>query len=387
MRRTPGSTSALALASGASLALALLGAAGAQDALAAEDRSGLAAATAPLPPPASLDYAILPLVSYAPETSIAIGANAVLFENDAVSVAAGPRQDDEISLSLTATWRRQFVAAVEGLKYWKDGRYQLSGLTGVLRFPNRFWGVGNRTPEQAGDTYTQELVALRLNFGVLIVERLYAGVSVSGGLYGVSGGMAGGPVETYLAGRKRSGRLLGGGPFVKRDTRDDFIFPRRGSLTSLGMVASRRLVGSDYDYEIYELDQRNYLALGRRTVLAWEGYARYSPGQHIPLDDLSALGGATRLRGYFEGRYRDRAYLMSQVELRVYLVWRASLAPFVAAGDVYPDLGSITLRHLKAAAGLGLRINLKKEREFNLRIDYAQASGSSALYVNLGEAF
>lgn len=354
---------------------------------AAEATPGLAA-LAPLPPPPTpLDYAILPIVSYAPETSIAVGANAVLFENDVVPQEAGPRQDDEVSLSVTATWRRQFVAAIEGLKYWKDGRYQLSGQTAALSFPNRFWGVGNTTLEDQGDTYTQEFAGLRLNLGMLLVERLYGGVSMSGGFYGVSGVNPGQAVEAYLAGRRHSGFLLGGGPFLKRDTRDDFIFPRRGGLTSLSLLASRRLLGSDYDYEIFELDQRNYLALGQRTVLAFEGYARWARGRHIPLDDLSALGGAARLRGYFEGRYRDRAYLMSQVEVRVYLVWRASLAPFFAAGDVYPGLDAITLSHLKAAGGLGLRINLKKERELNLRIDYAQASNSSGLYINLGEAF
>jgi outer membrane protein assembly factor BamA len=197
----------------------------------------------------------------------------------------------------------------------------------------------------------------------------------------------GGAVDTYLAGRKHAGHLMGGGPFLKRDTRDDFIFPRRGSFSLLNVLASRRFVTSDYDYEIYELDQRNYFALGQRTVLAFEGYARYAPGRYIPLDDLSALGGAARLRGYFEGRYRDRAYLMSQLELRVYLVWRASLAPFFAAGDVFPSLDAITLSHLKAAGGLGLRINLKKERAFNLRVDYAQSSTSSGIYINLGEAF
>jgi len=348
----------------------------------------MAAATPPLPPaPQAVDYAFLPLVSYAPETSVAIGGTVVLFDNGVVAKDAGPRQDDEISLSFTATWLRQFVAAVEALKYWKDGRYQLSGQTAAVRFPNRFWGVGNTTAEAAGDTYTQELLGLRLNFGVLVVERLYAGMSVSGGLYGVGDVKPGGTVATYLAGRKHAGHLLGGGPFLRRDTRDDFIFPRKGSLTYLNMLASRRFLSSDYDYEIYELDQRNYLALGQRTVLAFEGYARWAPGQYIPIDDLSLLGGAARLRGYFEGRYRDRGYLMSQLEVRVHVAWRASLAPFFAVGDVYRSLGAVTLAHLKAAGGLGLRVNLKKEREFNLRVDYAQSSTSSAIYINLGEAF
>jgi hemolysin activation/secretion protein len=146
-------------------------------------------------------------------------------------------------------------------------------------------------------------------------------------------------------------------------------------------------VGSDYDYDIYEFDQRNYLALGRRLVLAFEGYGRWARGGFVPLDDLSALGGATRLRGFFEGRYRDRLYLMSQLELRVHVAWRLSAAPFVAIGDVYSRFASVTLDSFKPAGGLGLRVNIKRERQLNVRLDFAMSSTSSGLYLGLGEAF
>ena len=333
------------------------------------------------------DYGFLPIVAYAPETSLALGASAVLFGNEAVAQDAGPRHDDQIALSMTATLRQQFFTTMDGLKYWRQERYQLGVLVGAGRFPNRFWGVGSGSPDAAEDLYTQSVASARINFGVRLMKDVYGGFGVSGGFYGTGDIAPGGAVETYLAGRKHAGHLLGGGPFLRRDTRDDFIFPRAGSLTSFSLLLSRTAVGSDYDYDVYEFDQRNYLALGRRMVLAFEGYGRWARGAYIPVDDLSALGGASRLRGFFEGRYRDRVYFMSQLELRAHVAWRLSVAPFVAAGDVYPRLGAVTLASLKTAGGLGLRVNIKEERQLNVRLDFAMSSSSSGLYLSLGEAF
>src|SRR5262249_51727112 len=149
------------------------------------------------------------------------------------------------------------------------------------------------------------------------------------------------------------------GPILKRDTRDDAMGPHHGSLTQASAVFSRRGAGSDYGFDVYEVDQRTYVALGARTVLALEGYGRLGRGD-VPLDELSALGGSSRLRGYFEGRFRDNLYLTAQLEWRIRVVWRLSAAPFAAAGNVFPGLGAVTVTGLKAAGGLGLRVNLKK---------------------------
>jgi outer membrane protein assembly factor BamA len=337
--------------------------------------------------PKAWDLGVLPIVAYAPETSLALGASAVVFGNEAMAGDAGPRHDDQLALSVTGTLRQQFFATIDGLTYWRQERFQLGVQGGAGHFPNRFWGVGNDSADAAEDLYTQSVAALRVNFGVRVLSDVYAGFGVSGGFYGTGDVGPGGAVEAYLTGRKRAGHLIGGGPFLKRDTRDDFIFPRSGALSAFSALISRAAVGSDYDYDIYEFDQRNYLALGRRLVLAFEGYGRWARGGFVPLDDLSALGGATRLRGFFEGRYRDRLYLMSQLELRVHVAWRLSAAPFVAIGDVYSRFASVTLDSFKPAGGLGLRVNIKRERQLNVRLDFAMSSTSSGLYLGLGEAF
>ena len=83
------------------------------------------AAAAAAPPPRGWDWGLLPIVTYAPETSLGLGGGIVVFD-DAPAPLAGPRRDDEAALFVGATLRKQFVVNGELVKYWRDAYYRLS---------------------------------------------------------------------------------------------------------------------------------------------------------------------------------------------------------------------------------------------------------------------
>lgn len=342
-------------------------------------------AASPGPPARRWDWGLLPIVTYAPETSLGLGGVIVAFD-DAPAPAAGPRRDDEVALFLGATLRKQFVVNGEMLKYWRDARYRLTEEATAVRFPNYFWGVGNDTPEHAQDLYTQGMFGSRTAFSVRAMEEVYVGAVLAAGSYRTGSVTPGGAVAAYVTGHPDGGALASLGAMILRDTRDDAMGPRSGSLSTLTVLLSDRRVASGFTYQQYELDQRNYLPLGRRTVLALEAYGRAVPGD-VPLDELPALGGAARLRGYYQGRFRDHVYLVGQFEARIHLFSRFSVAPFGGVGNVFPTLRAISTTHTKVAGGVGLRFSLKKERDLNLRLDLAKSAISSGVYVNIGEAF
>ncbi len=342
------------------------------------------AATVAAAPAQRWDYAVLPVLFYAPETSLGLAGGLVIFD-DTPSPPDRPRRDDQVTVIVQGTLRKQFGVAFEGVKYWQNGRLRLTGDAVVVRFPNYFWGVGNDTPDDARDRYTQSQQLARTSFSTRVWEEIYIGEMVVGGHTSTNDVAPNGAVAGYLETHPSSGALFGGGPIIKRDTRDDGMGPHRGALSSLSATFFRKGLGSAYTYQIWELDQRVYVPLGR-TVLGLQAYGRYAPGAP-PLDDLPALGGGARLRGYFEGRYRDHLYLMGQVEWRVRVWKRLSLAPFGAVGNVFPDLSSISTERTKVAGGMGVRFNLKSERDLNIRLDFAASPISTGFYLNLGEAF
>jgi outer membrane protein assembly factor BamA len=341
-------------------------------------------AASPPPPAKRWDYAFIPVVFYAPETSLGLGGGFIVYDNAPVPPDR-PRRDDNIGVFLEGTLHRQFIVNLSGVKFWDDARYQLTEDGALVRFPNTFWGVGNDTPDAAKDGFTQKFAGSRTSFGVRVVDAIYAGVGFNAGLYDLDYA-PGGSVAAYVAAHPARGGTLGLGPFLRRDTRDDALGTHRGSFSSLTATFFREGLGSSYSFAQIELDHRAFVPIGSWSVLAMEAYGLYTPGD-VPLGELPALGGSARLRGYFQGRYRDHLYLTGQAEWRIHVAWRFSVAPFAAVGNVFPGFGNVSFDRTKYAGGGAVRFSLKKDRELNVHIDVAKSPISSGVYLNLGEVF
>jgi hypothetical protein len=336
------------------------------------------------PAGARWDWAVFPIVFYAPETSLGLVVGAAIFD-DRPRPAGEPRRDDSANIGVQLTLRKQVAVSLSLTKYFDDARYQLTEDAAIAHVPNFYWGLGNNTPDSAEEPFTQSGVFSRVTFAARLVESLYVGAGLSAGWYGVTDAPTGGEFEKFFMQTPASGSLFGVGPILRRDTRDDALGAHSGSLTSFAATFYPGGVGA-YDFSFYELDHRGHFSIGSRSVLAIELYGAYAPG-HVPIVDMPALGGASRMRGYFMGRYRDHLYVMGQAEWRLRVYKRFSLAPFVGVGNVFPRLAAFSLQDPKVAGGLSIRFNLKKERDLNAHLDIAVSPISSGIYFNLGEAF
>jgi hypothetical protein len=342
---------------------------------------------APAAPASRWDYAFLPLVFYAPETSLGLAFGVGVYD-DTPSPPDKPRRDDNASLIFQGTLKKQFLIGLSGMKYWQGGRGQATEDISLVHFPNVFWGVGNDTPESARELFTQSLAVSRTSVAWRVPGEIYAGVGATAGWYRTLAGTPGGSVDAYSTTVPARGPAIGAGPVVRRDTRDDAIGSHHGSLTTLTATFFPSFLGSTYHFQVYEIDQRTFLTLdgGSRAVLAMEAYGVYSPGT-VPIAELPALGGPTRLRGYFQGRYRDHLYLMGQAECRIRVIGRWSVAPFAGVGNVFSAPSAVSFDRTKAAAGLAVRFRVKAERDLNVHLDVAKSPISSGVYLNIGEAF
>jgi hypothetical protein len=339
---------------------------------------------APAPTP-RWDWAVFPVVFYAPETSLGFAGGAAIFEDTPVAPGA-QRRDDSLAMAIQGTLRRQYQLTFSGVKFWDDAKVQVTEDVALVKYPNYYWGVGNDTPDSPNEKFTQSGVYSRVTVARVAFERLYVGAGVTTAWYDITGNDAGGAVDGYLQTSPRSGPAIGVGPVLRRDTRDDALGAHRGSISSFAATFFPRALGSSYRYAFYELDHRSHFGFGSRTVLATEIYGAWAPGQ-VPLAELPALGGGSRLRGYFGGRYRDHLYIMGQAELRVRVVGRLGVAPFAGVGNVFSSPSAISLENPKVAGGVQVRFNLKKERDLNVHLDIAVSPDGWAPYLSMGEAF
>ena len=107
---------------------------------------------------------------------------------------------------------------------------------------------------------------------------------------------------------------------------------------------------------------------------------------HTPWTMLALMGGSTRMRGYYEGRYRDKQMIEIQAELRQKIYGRSGIAVWVGAGNVFPSLNKFNPAHTLPNYGIGYRWEFKKR--VNVRLDYGFGKkGQNGFLFSINEAF
>ena len=184
-------------------------------------------------------------------------------------------------------------------------------------------------------------------------------------------------------------RVSGLGPAVLYDARDNVLSTYRGNYLEVSALLHGAALGSDYRFTRYLFDARHFqpLTSDDKTILAVQLVGQFQNGE-VPFRELANLGGANLLRGYYEGRYRDRQLLTAQAEVRRVLFGRFNGVLFGGLGQVGNTLGDFSQGDLKAAGGAGLRFRFNRRDRLNVRLDYGVGrGGTSGVYFSIGEAF
>jgi hypothetical protein len=145
--------------------------------------------------------------------------------------------------------------------------------------------------------------------------------------------------------------------------------------------------GSDFKFPHAHSDFRCYLKSGRKNTLALQATTELF-GRNAPFRLQAMLGGGMMMRGLYQGRYRDQNQVSAQAEYRMHCWRRLGAAAFAAAGNVFSFQHPGRSGKLKTAAGIGLRFQIDKRENTNLRFDYGWVNdGSHGFYISFGEAF
>lgn len=181
------------------------------------------------------------------------------------------------------------------------------------------------------------------------------------------------------------GITSGIGPVMNYDTRNSNFWPTKGVYAELGGLFFGRALGSDYSFQKFSLDISSYHKLKWNHVVAFNTYTEMNSSQ-TPFNLLAFIGGTKRMRGYYEGRFRDQNVMMLQAEYRAPLFCRIGMVAFGGIGQVSQNINDYQLNAFKWNAGAGLRIRINDDN-LNIRIDYGIGQNSSGLYLTLKEAF
>jgi outer membrane protein assembly factor BamA len=147
-------------------------------------------------------------------------------------------------------------------------------------------------------------------------------------------------------------------------------------------------LGSDFEFNDYLLDLRRYFKITEGHLITVQIYGNFTGG-NPPFYEMPRLGGSVTMRGYYEGRYRDRYFVTAQSEYKTWLVrkWKLFIVLFGGLGDVAYNFSDFTLREFKFSYGFGLRYIFDEKERLTVRADFAFGKNSSGVYFAIQEAF
>lgn len=323
----------------------------------------------------------LPIVFYTPETGIAGGAAALYLYRDSLSPRAS-----SLTADIIYTEKKQFVAEISGDQYFLGNRYRLVTDLAYQEYPYKFFGVGNNTPESSEETYTPLTFLLRAVLYGKISTYINIGPVVRYENVSIRETVPGGVLAAGLLPGSRGGTSMGFGIAANWDSRDNTFASQSGSFYQLTTLFYRTAFGSDYTYDDIQIETRNFFMTFSDHVVAVQGFGEFINGS-VPFQSYAKFGGQNLLRGYFDGRYRDKNTVALQAEYRIPVWWRFGIVGFAGVAQVADRIGNLAVNRFWFAGGFGLRFAWNSEERINLRLDYGAGNNSSGMYITMTEAF
>jgi outer membrane protein assembly factor BamA len=286
------------------------------------------------------------------------------------------------------TLNDQILIALGANIFLPKEKYIIRFENSFSKFPDKFWGIGNDTPESAKESYTFTQFYINPAISRKIKKNLFLGLGIEYQSVFKIKYDSGGNFEKYqVLGIYNSTnyQVFGLSALVTYDSRNHAYTPNHGSLFRIKFSNFNKSVASDYNFQSLDVDVRKFVQLKPRNVLAFQAYGLFTFGD-VPYRNLAILGGNMMMRGYYGGRYRDKMFIGTQAEYRFPVYGRFGAATFVSAGQVADHGSQFNFSKLHYAAGAGVRFAVLPKENLNLRFDVAYGNNVN-YYIVLAESF
>jgi len=330
-----------------------------------------------------------PYVYYTPETQLAFGVGGIMTFYAGQDSLLRP---SSVSLSGYYTSNGQWKISV-GPKIFYSRNERYAALPASFgHYESKFWGIGNSTPDIEESPYLEDVVDVRFELqwppllpvfdrsgaiyqfahNNIVDQKDNPYLQVGSGINGADGGL-----------------LSGVGFTLVTDSRNMTFYPTGGRFYTISALFYAKAIGSDYEFPHLTLDLREFFpAWGKWGAVAVQLYGEFVAGSP-PFYKFPALGGSSRMRGFFYGRFRDKSFVMAQAEYRRHLWRKLGAVVFLGLGQVAPELSSLRVDSFHVSSGFGLRYLFNPEEHVNIRVDFGFGDNdeTTGVYFSVEEAF
>ncbi len=327
------------------------------------------------------DFSIIGGPHYSTDTKLGLGLVAAgLYRADANDTILPP---SNVSLFGDVSTVGFYMLGIRGTHIFPQDKYRADYTVYFYSFPCKYWGMGYDMGNDDSNKSEMKRWQARIKGSFLfhLGNNFYLGPMVS---YDY---VIGRNIERpeLLNGMDRHTWNIGAGFSAVFDSRDVLTNPHRGFYLNLTQCFRPRFLGNDYAFSTTELQMDAYQQLWKGGILAEDFRTMLNFG-NPSWGMMALLGNSNSMRGYYEGRYRDKHKIETQVELRQHIWKRNSLTAWVGAGTVFHRFSQLRSRHILPNFGLGYRWEFKKN--VNVRLDYGFGkAGQTGFLFNINEAF
>lgn len=327
------------------------------------------------------DFSIIGGPHYSTDTKLGIGLVAAgLYRANANDTLLPP---SNVSLFGDVSTVGFYMLGIRGTHIFPQDKYRADYTIYFYSFPCKFWGMGYDMGDDDSNKSDMKRWQARFKASFLfhLGDNLYLGPMVS---YDY---VIGRRIERpeLLNGMDQHTWNIGAGFSAVYDTRDVLTYPHRGFYINLSQCFRPRFMGNDYAFSTTELQMDAYQRVWKGAILAEDFRTMLNFG-NPSWGMMALLGNSNSMRGYYEGRYRDKHKMEAQVELRQHIWKRNSLTTWVGAGTVFHKFSEMRSRHILPNFGIGYRWEFKKN--VNVRLDYGFGkAGQTGFLFSINEAF
>jgi len=326
-----------------------------------------------------------PYLFYTPETNLAFGAGGIMYFRTA--------REPELNLSSVLlsgyyTINNQYSLTLAPELYFSRNRYIARGEFNFGKFLDKFYGYGSNSEEIDNPDYFTQNFGINLNFQADVSEKFEIG-AIYDFLYTNVIDKKNNPFLNNNSVLGSEGGISSGlGLKLVWDSRDYVYLPTTGGYYIVSAVYYKKALGSDFEFNDYLIDLRRYFKITQGHILTFQLYGNFARG-FPPFYEMPRLGGDVTMRGYYEGRYRDRNFVATQAEYKTWLVekWKLGVVLFGGVGDVADELDDLKVRDFKYSYGFGFRYIFDEKERLTVRADFGFGKNTSGVYFAMQEAF
>lgn len=330
-------------------------------------------------------FILFPMGFYQPETGVGLGVISILNHEN-----PQPGLYSRTTLMLSGTARGQTFLNLKPLFYSHERKVEWSGRLSGSYSPSRYHG---REEVQLYDyeKYTDKQQHLSGMVGYEWTEDSWIKIGFAKEDRALFAEPASDQMKIEIQKLGEKHELRGIVISLEKDSRDFPNSPTTGHwarLTHTRWDLLRPELGvGDSVVSAIEADARLYRQFKEGVVGAAQIQGGQINGEVIPFHQLYFVGGSSKLRGYYQGRFRDRAQVMTQVELRKEYSEKWGSHAFVGVSRLGPELGALGSRATLASAGVGGFYFLDPVGRAKLKLDLGFSSTGYGVYFSMGDAF